>query len=257
KVAVYSLDQPDVVAHVPSNVSTITYGESENNSIYYSRLRCHAAGMDLILHHQQKQWDLRVPLFGAFNVDNLLAALAALMAVGYPLEALLPLISELNPVVGRMEQVPAAEGPTVVVDFAHTPEGLRAALTALGQHFDRRIICVFGCGGDRDQGKRPLMAQAAEQGASEVWLTSDNPRTESPSAILSQVAAGFGAQANVHIKEDRAEAIAAAIHNASAKDVVLIAGKGHEQEQIIGTERFPFSDVLVAKAALSAWRPSL
>src|SRR5699024_12214097 len=86
------------------------------------------------------------------------------------------------------------------------------------------------------------MAQAAEQGASEVWLTSDNPRTESPSAILSQVAAGFGAQANVHIKEDRAEAIAAAIHNASAKDVVLIAGKGHEQEQIIGTERFPFSD---------------
>lgn len=254
---VYSLDHSEVAAQAPSHVNAITYGANENNSIYYRGLRCHAGGIDFVLHHKQQQWDVKVPLFGAFNVDNLLAALAALMAAGYQLEELLPLVSELQPVVGRMEQVEASQGPAVVVDFAHTPDGLQAALSALGEHFERRIICVFGCGGDRDKGKRPLMAQAAEQGASEVWLTSDNPRTESPDAILSQVATGFSADANVHKVEDRAEAIVAAIHSASAKDVVLIAGKGHEQEQIVGTKRLPFSDVLVAQAALETWRPAL
>lgn len=254
--AVYSLEQSEVAAHLPAELSAITYGKSKENAISYSELRCHGSGMDFVLHHKQQHWNLSLPLFGAFNVDNVMAALAALMAAGFALEELLPLVSELKPVTGRMEQVRAEHGPAVVVDFAHTPEGLKAALTALNQHFNKRIICVFGCGGDRDKGKRPLMAMAAEQGANEIYLTSDNPRNEPANAILSEVETGFSEQAKVHKIEDRAAAITAAIQGASASDVVLIAGKGHEQEQIIGSERLPFSDVLAAQAALQTWRPA-
>lgn len=252
---VFSHDDAQVTQHAPSHLATLTYGASAENDLYYRELRCHAEGMSFVLHYGEKTWQLAVPLFGAFNVENVLAALAALVATGFELEELVPLVSKLQPVMGRMEQVPAEQGPTVVVDFAHTPDGLSAALTALRQHFERHIVCVFGCGGDRDRGKRPLMAQAAEKGANHIWLTSDNPRTESPTAILEQVAAGFSPQAVVHSVEDRAEAIRAAIHSASADDVVLIAGKGHEQDQIIGTERIPFSDITVAQEALATWRP--
>lgn len=252
--AVYSLDDPQVANTVPTALKGFTFGKRPENQLHYSQLRCHGQGMSFVLHHEGKQWDVEAPLLGAFNVENLLAALAALMSVGHPLAELLPLLPQLAPVRGRMEQVIGEQGPTVVVDFAHTAEGLNAALSALRAHFEGNIICVFGCGGDRDQGKRPLMAAAAEQGADVIWLTSDNPRTESPAHIMAQVREGFSSVAKVHSVEDRAQAIHEAIAQARATDVVLIAGKGHEEEQIIGQTTVPFSDVAVAREALKAWR---
>lgn len=255
--SVYSLDNPalaEQISAIAPHLNTITFGKNPANDLHYSKLQCLPTGMSFVLHYQQQQWELELPLLGAFNVENLLAALAALMATGFSLKELLPKLKQLTPVLGRMEKVAAQQGPTVVVDFAHTADGLRAALNALGEHFHRRIHCVFGCGGDRDQGKRPLMAQAVEQGAQVIWLTSDNPRTESPETIIEQVKAGFSEQANVTVVIDRAEAIARAIHEAEEHDVVLIAGKGHEREQIIGTERLPFNDVAIAQAALDVWR---
>lgn len=255
--SVYSLDNPalaEQLAAVAPHLNTITFGKDPANDLHYSKLQCLPTGMAFVLHYQQQEWELELPLLGAFNVENLLAALAALMTVGFSLEALLPKLKQLTPVLGRMEKIVAPQGPTVVVDFAHTADGLRAALNALSEHFHRRIHCVFGCGGDRDQGKRPLMAQAAEQGAQVIWLTSDNPRTESPETIIEQVKAGFSEQANVTVVIDREEAISRAIHAAQEHDVVLIAGKGHEREQIVGTERLPFNDVAIAEAALGVWR---
>src|SRR5699024_10513403 len=203
---------------------------------------------------QQEKWAISLPLYGAFNIDNVLAAVAALVAVGYQLSELVPHLEKLIPVPGRMEQVRNEQGPTVIIDFAHTADALAATLEALAEHFTGKIHCVFGCGGDRDAGKRPLMAQAAEQGADYLWLTSDNPRSESPEKIIADMQAGLTQAANAQVLIDRAEAIRAAISAAEHNDVVLIAGKGHEEEQIIGSERIPFSDKAVAAKVLATWR---
>lgn len=177
---------------------------------------------------------LQLSLLGEFNVQNALAAIRCLHALGQPLPALLNAAQRLQPVAGRMEQYPLATGATVVVDYAHTPDALQQTLQALRLHCATRLWCVFGCGGDRDKGKRPIMGQLAEQFADQVVITSDNPRTEDPVQILNDIAEGFRQPGQHTIEPDRRRAIKLAIQLARRGDIILVAGKGHETEQIIG-----------------------
>ena len=186
------------------------------------------------------------PLLGRFNVMNLLQAVGVLLQQGLPLESLLEAISTFRGVPGRMERVVVdAKGsdlPTVLVDYAHTPDGLSSALKACRPFANGKLICVFGCGGDRDRGKRPQMAAIAAEIADAVVVTSDNPRTEDPQQILDDVVKGIPSGTALNVTLDRAEAIAAAIQDAGAQDLVLIAGKGHEDYQILGTQKVHFDD---------------
>jgi UDP-N-acetylmuramoyl-L-alanyl-D-glutamate--2,6-diaminopimelate ligase len=188
----------------------------------------------------------QIPLIGAFNLSNMLAAVAAVAPYVSSLDELQAALSALKPVPGRMEWlkpcVHQTSAPNVVIDYAHTPDALEQALLALKPHVRGKLYLVFGCGGDRDQGKRPEMGRIAAEMADEVWITSDNPRTEVPEKILHDIMAGTLAAKNCYQEEDRGKAIAKAICQASACDWVLIAGKGHETYQEIQGHRRPFSD---------------
>ena len=200
--------------------------------------------------------DVAAPVWGAFNVANLLSVIGILLASGAPLDLAAAAVGRLAPVPGRM-QAPGGEGePLVVVDYAHTPDALAKALEALRPVADARggrLIAVFGAGGDRDAGKRPLMGEVAARLADAVLLTSDNPRSEDPAAIVAAIAAGAPGAV---IELDRARAIGRAVREAAVRDVVLVAGKGHEDYQEAGGTRLPFSDHLVARAALQDRSPS-
>jgi len=191
----------------------------------------------------------RTLLIGRFNLYNLLSVITALVSLGFEGETLSELIPSLKPPLGRMQVFQVEGKPLAVVDYAHTPEALSSVLTALREFTQGRLYCVFGCGGDRDAGKRPLMGAIAQKQADVVILTNDNPRGESPEAIVSDILAGFsGLKPSVML--DRREAIAFALHEAKAGDIVLIAGKGHENYQIIGDARYAFSDAACVSAAL-------
>ncbi|MBO9645745.1 MAG: UDP-N-acetylmuramoyl-L-alanyl-D-glutamate--2,6-diaminopimelate ligase [Pseudacidovorax sp.] len=195
-------------------------------------------------------------LVGNYNVANLLGVIGTLRALGMPLGDAAAACARLGSVPGRMDVVPADAGlPLVVVDYAHTPDALQKALAALRPFAAARggrLWCLFGCGGDRDAGKRPLMGAVAERGADRVVVTSDNPRSESPQAIVDQIVAGLSAPQAARIVVDRAAAIAEALAEAAAQDVVLLAGKGHEDYQEVAGRRLPFSDRAQAQAALAA-----
>ncbi len=198
---------------------------------------------------------LSLPLVGRYNVSNLLGVLAVARAQGVALADAVQACRALTPVPGRMEQVPspAAGQPLVLVDYAHTPDALEKALQALQPLAQQRggaLWAVLGCGGDRDASKRPLMAAQAARDAQRVVLTSDNPRSEDPLAILAQMQAGLTQPAAAHTEPDRARAIAWAVQHAQAADVVLIAGKGHEDYQDVMGVKKPFSDRAQAQAAL-------
>lgn len=186
---------------------------------------------------------IRSPLLGAFNASNLLAVLATLVLSGMPFEQACAALGELQTVPGRVERFGGgANQPLVVVDYAHTPKALESVLQAVRAHSRGAVWCVFGCGGERDRGKRPLMAAAAERYADRVVVTDDNPRAEDPDQIVTEILAGFAAPAGVQVMRDRAQAIAYAIAQAQPHDVVLVAGKGHEDYQEIAGTRWPFSD---------------
>jgi len=194
------------------------------------------------------------PVVGRYNVSNLLGVIAALRSLGLPLADAAAACAHLSPVPGRMETLAIEGRPLVVIDYAHTPDALEKVLHALRplvQSRGGKIICVFGCGGDRDAAKRPLMAAVAARGAEQLVLTSDNPRSEDPALILAGMTAGLSATAAARTEPDRALAIALAIGQASAQDVVLIAGKGHENYQEVQGIKLPFSDRAVAQAALA------
>ena len=198
---------------------------------------------------------LSLPLVGRYNVSNLLCVLASARALGVPLAHAVRACDALTPVPGRMEQVaPADTQPLVLVDYAHTPDALEKALQALQPLAQQRggvLWVVVGCGGDRDASKRPLMAAVAERDAQHAVLTSDNPRSEDPLLILQQMVAGLSRPANALVEADRAAAIALAVQRADARDVVLIAGKGHEDyQEVLGVKK-PFSDLAQARAALA------
>ncbi|KLN96552.1 UDP-N-acetylmuramoyl-L-alanyl-D-glutamate--2,6-diaminopimelate ligase [Moellerella wisconsensis] len=190
------------------------------------------------------------PLMGAFNVSNLLVAMATLLMLDYPLEALLASTQVLTPVCGRMEVFSAPGKPTVVVDYAHTPDALEKALTAARLHCAGQLWCVFGCGGDRDKGKRPLMGGIAEQWADRVVITDDNPRSEEPQSIIDDIMSGVLDSSRIVAIAGRAEAVTSAIMQAKPDDMIVIAGKGHEDYQIIGHRRLDYSDRLTVARLL-------
>jgi len=183
---------------------------------------------------------VRSPLLGRFNASNLLAVLAALLVIGLPLADAVRAIDHAKPVAGRMERFGGESGPLVVVDYAHTPDALDKALAALREHTSGKLVCVFGCGGDRDRGKRPLMGAIAERLSDVVILTNDNPRHEDPQAIVAEIAGGM--RGTPSVVPDRIQAIRAALAECRAGDIVLVAGKGHEDYQQIGDRRLPYSD---------------
>ncbi len=191
-------------------------------------------------------------LLGRFNASNLLAVLSVLLLQGWSLQQALAGIAALQTVPGRMERFGGGDQPVVVVDYAHTPHALGQVLGALREHSPGRLICVFGCGGDRDAGKRPQMAEAAERWADRVIVTDDNPRSEDPDRIVAHVMAGFRRPSKVAIVRDRGSAINRAVGDAAHTDTVLIAGKGHEECQLVGDARLPFSDRDVVRQALAA-----
>ena len=201
----------------------------------------------------------RSPLLGRFNLMNQLQAVGALLQQGLPLARLLEALADFRGVPGRMERVSVGRPengngrhPAVLVDYAHTPDGLESALAACRPFTAGELICVFGCGGDRDRGKRPQMGAIAARLADRVVVTSDNPRTEDPAQILADVVAGIPAGTALEVEPDRARAIAAAIAAAGPADLVLIAGKGHEDYQILGTTKVHFDDREEAEKALRA-----
>lgn len=198
--------------------------------------------------------ELRLPMLGAFAVSNALAVAASWLALGIPFEQAIGALQRLAPVPGRMEALDAPHSPAVVVDYAHTPDALATVLAALRPVAMRRggqLWCVFGAGGERDAGKRPMMGAAVENGADRLVITNDNPRGETPFRIISDIRAGLTREPEL-CEPDRAAAIRAAIGRASPEDVVLIAGKGHETTQEVAGELLPFSDRAHALAALAA-----
>jgi UDP-N-acetylmuramoyl-L-alanyl-D-glutamate--2,6-diaminopimelate ligase len=201
-------------------------------------------------------FQVTAPVVGEFNVSNLLGVIGALRSLGLPLKSIAAVCASLTPVPGRMETLTADAAPLVVIDYAHTPDALEKTLQALqpqAQSRGGKLWCLFGCGGDRDASKRPLMGAVASRLADHVVLTSDNPRSEDAADIMAQILAGMPVSAAVLQQPDRALAIAAALQQARPQDVVLIAGKGHESYQDIQGVRHPFSDREQAELALATY----
>ena len=222
-------------------------------SVRAEDLHLDGRGIRFMLHAGGQAHPVRSPLLGRFNVDNLLAVAATLFALGMAPALVAETLSQLVPVDGRMNRLGGEAGqPLVVIDYAHTPDALEQALASLRGHTAGRLLCVFGCGGERDTGKRPQMAAIAERLADRVVVTDDNPRREDGDAIVAGILAGFADPSRVVVQRDRARAIALAIAEAGADDVVLVAGKGHEPYQEIDGVRHPFDDTEVARDLLRA-----
>jgi UDP-N-acetylmuramoyl-L-alanyl-D-glutamate--2,6-diaminopimelate ligase len=195
-------------------------------------------------------------LVGRFNAANLLGALAVLLVSGIELADAAQSLGRVQAVAGRMQRLGGTGQPTVIVDYAHTPDALEKVLLALREVSDSasgNLICVFGCGGDRDRGKRPMMGLVAEKFSDRCIVTSDNPRSEDPQHIIAEILGGMSAS-NHEIIVERAAAIERAIMLARQRDTVLVAGKGHENYQEINGVKHPFSDVTVVEHVLRAWR---
>ena len=224
----------------------------QRGAVVGEKLRLTQSGLHLQVRTDWGHAELNAPLLGRFNAANLLAVLTTLLVSDARLDDACQALQHIQPPPGRMQTLGGAAHPLVVVDYAHTPDALEKVLATLREIVsDSRLICVFGCGGNRDTGKRPLMWRAASLGADEVWITSDNPRNEDPRRVIDDILAGTTGKP--HVEPDRARAIFEAIGGAHQGDVVLIAGKGHEDYQEVAGERLPFSDVAVARKALEAW----
>jgi len=217
--------------------------------------RLSPAGLYFRLAEDGDAHDVASPLLGRFNIDNLLAVAGTLRALDWPLEEVAAMLPRLSPVDGRMSRAGGRAGqPLVVVDYAHTPDALEQALASLREHTPGRLTCVFGCGGDRDRGKRAQMAAIAEAGADRVIVTDDNPRSENGDAIVADISKGFASPAAVTVERDRRRAIALALAGTHSLDVVLVAGKGHETYQEVAGVRHAFDDLQVAMELLEARR---
>jgi UDP-N-acetylmuramoyl-L-alanyl-D-glutamate--2,6-diaminopimelate ligase len=233
----------------------ISYSVTRTDAdVYASSIRYSADGVDLNLHLGTDCLAIHSKLLGPFNISNLLAVAAALSVQGFSRNQVKSSLEQLLPVPGRMQIVPST-ARHVIVDFAHTANALQAAIAAVRVHYSGCLICVFGCGGERDQAKRQMMGEVAARYADEIIITNDNPRTESPSAIAAEILDGAQKAATkgqaITVILDRKQAIATAINHSTAADVILLAGKGHEAEQQIGNQKFPFDDALVAAELLN------
>jgi UDP-N-acetylmuramoyl-L-alanyl-D-glutamate--2,6-diaminopimelate ligase len=212
-----------------------------------------ASGLRVALEVDGARSAFSIPLFGRFNASNAAAACAAGRSLGIPMEQIARGLETMPVVPGRLERVEAGQPFAVLVDYAHTPDALVRALAAAREHAPGRVLLVFGCGGDRDRAKRPIMGRVAAEGADRAWVTNDNPRSEDPRAIAASILAGAPA-GRLGLELDRRAAIAAALAEAGRGDAVLIAGKGHETTQTIGDRVLPFDDRAVARELLLARR---
>ncbi len=247
----------ELLASMPSSVETLAYScepdckTGRHKLITATQLRPHACGMDIRIESPWGNGMLQSHLFGRFNASNLLAVLGAMLLKGIDFDEALARLSTAHAVPGRMQRFDGGgASPLVVVDYAHTPDALAKALGALREHCTGKLWCVFGCGGDRDTAKRPLMGEIAARDADAIIITDDNPRHEDADNIIRDIRSGIGHEKHVLIERDRAQAIAQAIGSATVGDVVLIAGKGHEDYQLVGDERRHFSDVEQVQQAL-------
>jgi UDP-N-acetylmuramoyl-L-alanyl-D-glutamate--2,6-diaminopimelate ligase len=238
-----------LIERLGGKVPAITYGMSMRADFRASNYRTEFAGTSYQLDAKGRSYLVRVPLIGRFNVSNSMAAIAAAGALGIPVRDAVLSLSHAPQVPGRLELVPAKRQFQIFVDYAHTPDALLNVMKTLRELEPRKLIVVFGCGGDRDREKRPLMGRAVEQLADHAIITSDNPRKEDPDAIIAEVEKGFRSSRYEKIT-DRAEAIAHAISLTQSRDVVLIAGKGHETYQEFADHTIPFDDIAVARRAL-------
>jgi UDP-N-acetylmuramoyl-L-alanyl-D-glutamate--2,6-diaminopimelate ligase len=225
-------------------------------------LRVDSTGVTFNVEFESAKAELRARVIGRFNASNLLGVLATLVASGIELREAVEALATIRPVAGRMEKMGGGDDPLIVIDYAHTPDALEKVLTAAREIVEStaltqaeipagKITCVFGCGGDRDRGKRPLMGAVVARLADEVVVTSDNPRNEDSGAIIGEITTGISRD-NYRIEEDRAKAIRSAISEARKGDVIVIAGKGHETYQEISGRKLPFSDSNEAREALLA-----
>lgn len=224
--------------------------KGEVKQLFARRVTAASNGLDIDVDGSWGAATLRSRFVGDFNVENLLAVLATLLTSGVSMQQAIGALENCSPPPGRMETITAANRPLAIVDYAHTPDALEKALLAVRQHRTGKLVCVFGCGGDRDAGKRPLMGAIAERLADRIVITDDNPRTENGDAIVADILKGLTRPEAAIVERDRAAAIARAIAESAATDVVLIAGKGHEDYQIVGAERRSFSDREQALRAL-------
>ena len=241
--AVYNLDDeagPTMVAGTKAH--TLSYGMRPDADIRVEMIANRIDGLRMRLDGMTGTFRL----VGGFNAYNLAAAYGAVRALGYPAEDVIQALEVAPPVPGRFEQIAFGDGTTVIVDYAHTPDALENILSAiratLPADFGGALWCVFGCGGDRDRGKRRVMGSIAEQHADRVVVTSDNPRTEDPESILNDIRRGMSRPGNAQWIVDRDDALRTVAEQAEAGDVVLVAGKGHETYQIVGTDKRPFDD---------------
>ena len=240
-----------LAAEISNGTQVFSYGTNGSSELRGSVLQMDSQGMTLSLASPWGGGEVRTGLLGAFNVSNLLAAAGTLALLGMPWNQVMHQLEIMRAVPGRMHCMGGeVSQPVVVVDYAHTPDALQKALTALRSHLHGRLVCVFGCGGDRDSGKRPMMAQVAESLADQIVMTSDNPRDEDPAAIIGDMLAGLKNPDQVRVIEDRAAAIRQAVIECGPGDIVLIAGKGHEAWQEMNGQKVPFSDEAAVNAAL-------
>lgn len=257
RAAVVNLDDGFCAALPPrlqAGVRAITFSArgERRATLYAQRVRQGMDGIGFELVLGGRCWPLHSPLLGRFNIDNLLAVAGVLHALELSAVQIAELLPRLQPIPGRMNRLGGDDGqPLAVVDYSHKPDPLQQALQSLRDHLRGRLICVFGCGGERDRGKRAQMAAIAERLADRVYVTDDNPRGEDGDAIVADIMVGFGRPQAVVVERDRAAAIMAAITAAGPDDIVLIAGKGHETYQEVAGVRYPFDDRRVAARALA------
>ena len=241
-----------LLRQLPERLTIYSYGlltENGQPDIFADNIKQTAAGLEFTLHTPEGSAVVKNLIYGRFNIYNLLATAGVLLTKKVSVNDIATRLSNLRPIDGRLNIIKLPNQPTVVIDYAHTPDALEEALKSLQQHFSSNVWCVFGCGGDRDKEKRPLMGKVAKNLAAHIVVTSDNPRTESPEKIINDIVAGIESS-NVTVKLDRREAIEYALGKATAEDIVLIAGKGHETYQLIGEQRIDFNDALIAKEIL-------
>jgi UDP-N-acetylmuramoyl-L-alanyl-D-glutamate--2,6-diaminopimelate ligase len=254
-VAVVNADDPAGVlvceAALQGAARIVRYGEARHADLRISAVRPRTDGLMVTLADGSRIHTLKLPLLGRYNAWNAAAAFAAARALGVEREPAVLGLSAVLAVPGRLERVQAGQPFDVLVDYAHTPDALRRSLSAVREHVEGRVLLVFGCGGDRDRAKRPLMGRAAAELADRAWVTNDNPRSEDPQAIADAIVSGAPA-AGLAVVLDRREAIAAALDEARPGDAVLVAGKGHETTQTVGDRVMPFDDREVARTLLLA-----
>jgi UDP-N-acetylmuramoyl-L-alanyl-D-glutamate--2,6-diaminopimelate ligase len=253
-VAVINVDDrygQKLIAKIKDKVSVVTFGTGVKADFRASNYRMEFGGTSYQLDARGKSYLVRVPLIGRFNVANSLAALATANALGIGLREAVVSLGKSPQVPGRLEMVPAKRQFQVFVDYAHTPDALLNVLKTLRELEPRRLIVVFGCGGNRDREKRPLMGQVVDQDADVAIITSDNPRKEDPDKIIAEIEKGFR---GTHFEKitDRAAAISRAVELAQPRDIVLIAGKGHENYQEFADHTVPFEDIQVARRAIES-----